>query len=298
MHKKADLSLSINAIVILILAITMLGLGLAFMRNIFGKATGEFNEVGGEVQKQMIDQMKQTEKVVELSGAVYELKPGEKKMAYIGFKNDGNAVKDFMITGISSNSLTGLSDNCGLGSVGVNHTILEYKQTPTTVQPGATLVLPINIKTDANAQKDSCFYEITVDTDYKDTTGGCIVPECQYSSISPRGKSLKYTATDSCSWTNENSNYDICTMDPRYPYGTGWHFYDGGSYYCWSCESDGTNCDMIQQTINPPPPSPQPPVNTICKGGLCDCTTYLTFIQQSSSGPSLESIQLTVNIAQ
>src|SRR3989338_11215629 len=34
-HKKADLSLSINAIVILILAITMLGLGLTFMRGLF-----------------------------------------------------------------------------------------------------------------------------------------------------------------------------------------------------------------------------------------------------------------------
>src|SRR3989338_6831715 len=43
-NKKADLSLSINAIVILILAITMLGLGLTFMRGIFkqmGSKVGE-----------------------------------------------------------------------------------------------------------------------------------------------------------------------------------------------------------------------------------------------------------------
>jgi hypothetical protein len=45
--KLASLHLSINAIVILILAITMLGLGLGFMRNIFGKATEEFTRVGG-----------------------------------------------------------------------------------------------------------------------------------------------------------------------------------------------------------------------------------------------------------
>ena len=38
-NKKADLSLSINAIVILILAITMLGLGLTFMRGLFKQAT-------------------------------------------------------------------------------------------------------------------------------------------------------------------------------------------------------------------------------------------------------------------
>tara|TARA_Y100000310_G_scaffold82580_1_gene79184 strand:- start:236 stop:589 length:354 start_codon:yes stop_codon:yes gene_type:complete len=113
MHKKASLNLSINAIVILILAITMLGLGLAFMRNIFGQATGEFSEISGEVQKQMIGQMKSTQKIVDLSGAVYDIEPGEKKMAYIGFKNDGNEEKDFLITEINGNSISGAT-SCGI----------------------------------------------------------------------------------------------------------------------------------------------------------------------------------------
>src|SRR3989344_2188730 len=42
--KKGDLSLSINAIVILILAITMLGLGLTFMRGLFKNITEKTNE--------------------------------------------------------------------------------------------------------------------------------------------------------------------------------------------------------------------------------------------------------------
>lgn len=41
LHKKADLSLSINAIVVLILAITMLGLGLGFTKGMFGKLSGK-----------------------------------------------------------------------------------------------------------------------------------------------------------------------------------------------------------------------------------------------------------------
>ncbi|MBW3012000.1 hypothetical protein KY311_02360, partial [Candidatus Woesearchaeota archaeon] len=60
MYKKASLSLSINAIVVLILAITMLGLGLAFMRGTFGKVTEQFGEISGEVQKDMIDRLKQS----------------------------------------------------------------------------------------------------------------------------------------------------------------------------------------------------------------------------------------------
>ena len=43
--KKGSLSLSINAIVVLILAITMLGLGLAFIRGLFGGAVGKLQEI-------------------------------------------------------------------------------------------------------------------------------------------------------------------------------------------------------------------------------------------------------------
>lgn len=41
LRRKGSLNLSINAIVVLILAITMLGLGLGFIRNIFGGASGK-----------------------------------------------------------------------------------------------------------------------------------------------------------------------------------------------------------------------------------------------------------------
>ena len=39
-NKKGALELSINAIVIVILAMTLLGLGLGFVRGMFGKITG------------------------------------------------------------------------------------------------------------------------------------------------------------------------------------------------------------------------------------------------------------------
>ena len=42
MSKKGSLNLSINAIVVLILAITMLGLGLGFMKTMFGKVSEDF----------------------------------------------------------------------------------------------------------------------------------------------------------------------------------------------------------------------------------------------------------------
>ncbi len=43
--RRGSLNLSVNAIVVLILAITMLGLGLTFVRNMFGSATGKLGDV-------------------------------------------------------------------------------------------------------------------------------------------------------------------------------------------------------------------------------------------------------------
>jgi hypothetical protein len=171
--KKGDLSLSINAIVILILAITMLGLGLAFMRNIFGSATKEFEEVGGTVKKQMIDQMKESSKIVDLSRPKVELKAGESTQVFIGFKNDGNDVKHFLIksptsTPPSTKTPTPLGgiDKCNLVKGGENKQVyLEFKGVETQVLKGDVVVLPINVKTTSDVEQDTCFYELEVTYD-------------------------------------------------------------------------------------------------------------------------------------
>ena len=165
--KKASLNLSINAIVILILAITMLGLGLAFMRNIFGTATQEFTEVTGTVKKQMIDQMKASTKVVDLSRPKVELKTGDNTQVYIGFLNEGSGTESFSIDAATSEatSLTG-SGNCLTLDVDPttsnDEVYLEYKKTDTEVLTGDVVVLPINIKAESGASPDTCFYELKI----------------------------------------------------------------------------------------------------------------------------------------
>ena len=151
---KASLSLSINAIVVLILAITMLGLGLGFMRNIFGGAIEEFEDVRGEVKKQMIEQMKESEKVVEFSRPKVELKAGEKKQIFIGFKNELQADTKFIIANYTDTRL-GLTAGCeGLG--------IEYKTTSTIVASGDVVVVPMNIKAASTAPEQTCFYDFGI----------------------------------------------------------------------------------------------------------------------------------------
>jgi hypothetical protein len=183
-NKKADLSLSINAIVVLILAITMLGLGLAFMRNIFGSATSEFKEVSGTVKKQMIDQMKESDKVVELSRPKVELKQGESTQIFMGLKNEQNTPSIFFVQNVETTPLgagfsnkynitpggivnfSELNTRCGIAR-GTTHTTdvyLEMKTQNTTVKGNDIAVLPINIKTLSNAAIGTCLFELSVNT--------------------------------------------------------------------------------------------------------------------------------------
>lgn len=169
--KRGALQLSINAIVVLILAITMLGLGLAFMRNIFGSATSEFEEVGGTVKKQMIEQMKSSEYPVDLSRQKVNIKAGDTQQLFIGFKNAGNSPIDFEID-IGSSSTYPLSgtDTCNFDSAGaVKEIYLQFKKSPTNVLKGDIVVLPINVIAASDVEVDTCFYEIS--TNYGNLQG-------------------------------------------------------------------------------------------------------------------------------
>ncbi len=103
--KKGALELSINAIVVLILAITMLSLGLAFMKGLFKKTTGQLEQVGEDIKNQMIEQLRTSSAKLTLNQEDITLKRGETREIYFGIKN-------VETTGESGNSYT-ISAECG-----------------------------------------------------------------------------------------------------------------------------------------------------------------------------------------
>lgn len=159
MKKRGSLNLSINAIVVLILAITMLGLGLAFMRNIFGGATEEFQKTSGEIEKQMIEQMKESNQVVSLSRPKVTIKIGDKDQIFIGLKNDQQGDYDFTISEVKCNQIGSSSLNCGPSGGDVT---IDWLKVPIPIAGGEVVVLPINIKVLTNAEEDTCFCTIKV----------------------------------------------------------------------------------------------------------------------------------------
>lgn len=185
--KNASLNLSINAIVILILAITMLGLGLGFMRNIFGSATSEFEKVGGTVQKQMIEQMKESNKIVDIDRPKVTIKKAGKDQTYLGFKNvqadsryfgmldpDSTTANLKSTLGVNMATYACTTTQCSASDQTNKNTCCcldtSYKTTATTVKSGEVMVVPFNIQAHSSAPEGTCFFDIIVcESDTKST---------------------------------------------------------------------------------------------------------------------------------
>ena len=86
-HKKASLELSINAIIIVVLAMTLLGLGLVFIRGMFANITETTSTVQETVKEQILDDLRTGDK--KLSFPTSELFVGKKasKDLAVGIKN-------------------------------------------------------------------------------------------------------------------------------------------------------------------------------------------------------------------
>jgi hypothetical protein len=81
--KKADLSLSTNAIVVMIIAIVILGLALTFTRTIFQKLGGQIGNLG----EQSIEEPPTYDKPLTLTSTSLEIKKGQSKTLGIAVYN-------------------------------------------------------------------------------------------------------------------------------------------------------------------------------------------------------------------
>ncbi len=93
--KKASLDVSISTIVIVVLAMTLLGLGLAFIKNMFGSieelSASAFDKVSDQLQRDLIDS---NEKLI-FSQEKISLGRGKSSLLGWGVKNDGTAKMDY-----------------------------------------------------------------------------------------------------------------------------------------------------------------------------------------------------------
>lgn len=88
-NKKASLEMSIQAIVIIVLAMTLLGLGLGFVKNMFGNieslSRATFDKVADQLQRDLVSS---NEKLI-FSQTKINLERGKSALLGFGVKNDG-----------------------------------------------------------------------------------------------------------------------------------------------------------------------------------------------------------------
>ena len=112
MNKKADLSLSVNSIVVLILAITMLGLGLGFVSGMFGKVSKQVEE---QISKEPEPSPPTASNPITLSRESIIANPGESVVLKVSIYNSGSTalsvLKDGIITTGTCSALSNIKNN-------------------------------------------------------------------------------------------------------------------------------------------------------------------------------------------
>jgi hypothetical protein len=95
--KQASLNVSVEAIVVLVLAITMLGLGLAFIKNMFGGTANQLTKVSKSIEEQVINDLKSSDERIAFYQTEIQVKKGSKEAMFFGVKNDLTGEQTFNI---------------------------------------------------------------------------------------------------------------------------------------------------------------------------------------------------------
>ncbi len=183
--KKGGLDVSVNSIVVLIFAVIILSLGIAFIKNMFGKATKQFTNVDAQVKADMQKTLASSSKRVVLSKTDgIELTPGgEAEDLYIGIKNYFDSDEVFGVLAKENNlgqdgslnsedstisCFDASPDNGGSGTDAAKHivfrTVSKYK-----IRSGDSAVLKVLVEADQNAPTGVYFCKAAI-VNPKDTS--------------------------------------------------------------------------------------------------------------------------------
>ncbi|MFW6230548.1 MAG: hypothetical protein ACOC32_00835 [Nanoarchaeota archaeon] len=156
MSQKASLNLSINAIVVLILAVTMLGLGLMFMKNMMGNAMGQLSDVSSDIKDQMIERIRESNAKLTFDKNDFSIKQSESQDYYFGVLNvedaEGGGATFSIETGCGATMGGGESSGITIDTIG---STIPLEKNEIDVQKMA-----INVESGTDQTSHRCFVRI------------------------------------------------------------------------------------------------------------------------------------------
>jgi len=95
--KRASLEISIQAIVIIVLAMTLLGLGLGFIRGMFKNITGTTEDVTEQVRQKVLDDLITGDKKISFPKSEVNIDKGGSTVLTVGVRNKKDSTLHYKI---------------------------------------------------------------------------------------------------------------------------------------------------------------------------------------------------------
>ncbi len=153
MNKKASLNLSIEAIVIVVIAFTVLGLGLAFVKSQIGDIGDTSKKVQSEIKEKILEDLRSSGKKLSIAQEI-KLERGKETLESAGVVNTGISTDKFgiKVIPVKKKSLDGVD---GTAAEMANEITFFYLETlEKELSPTAGDVIPITIRASASASGD------------------------------------------------------------------------------------------------------------------------------------------------
>ena len=111
--RKASLELSIQAIVIVVLAMTLLGLGLGFIRNMFKDIGGLSGDVSQQVREKILDDLITNDKKIAFPKTEIVIDKGGSEVLTVGIRNKQDQTLNYKM---GFTSISGPDGNFAIGN--------------------------------------------------------------------------------------------------------------------------------------------------------------------------------------
>lgn len=151
-NKKGAIELSITTIIVIVLGVTLLVLGLVFVKGIFSKVNALSDQAFSSADKAIKDNMGANQKVY-VQGQTFDVNSGESTTINIGVQNFGTERTPSVFTvGIEPGSVGGDKSWFLVPDKGVSVDIGDKKGIPVlltlpkNIEPGSAFTFTINIK--------------------------------------------------------------------------------------------------------------------------------------------------------
>lgn len=157
LKRKGSMQLSIEAIIILVIAFTLLGFGIVFVKNVFTKA-------GGSVD----NQLGQATSVCNTATASNPISPGEFQLRKDGTSKQDVCVYNNAATPISGKLVT--ADCYDTKGAPVEPDTLQFIAAPLTIERGEAKTLKTSVRHDASKDPDGELGTYICNVYFKDAT--------------------------------------------------------------------------------------------------------------------------------